>query len=327
MVKLFQPHRFRVMQVLPPHQVAAFWRQQQQTQQQQKQQMQQQPGPGAGGKRAAAALGANGKQPPVEAAATAAGPASGGALPYVPEFFGFVAAVKIDSRLLLRRAVSGSCPAAGDAAASGLAGGVSGWVAAGAAAAMSSPSCIVRSLAFLLWGGARLHAPQAARAAASDAAAAPLLPPAAPERQPSAEFTIAAAPSQPQAASALPEGGTGVPRTPSPPLASGIAVPPAGEQQPGGAGLDRALSILPRGRIPGSAVRGSSDSGHLMATGSSSGEAYSGSNDGGSSSRGRSPSVGSGGAAVAPLLLPAAGAQEAEEAWPLQSVFSFSNFF
>ena len=260
MVKLFQPHRFRVTQLLPPHEVARF---------------SQQPASGGSSPAAAGAAPKAGVPP---------GSGSGSAsLPYVPEYFSLAEVVRVDDRLLLRHAEGGATPPAGAGEGWGSGSGVSGWAAAGPSAALSSPSCILRSLAFLFWGGGATSGGAPTGAAATPAPASPTAAPhggpghlqqptLAPLRQQSSEWTLAAMPSAPRGAGAAPAAAAGGRRS------SAGAAPPA----PAPA-LDHAVSVDARSLLSealgsgGTGSMGGEDSGHLVPPGSASTDAASGS--------------------------------------------------
>ena len=254
LVRHFQPHRFRVTQLLPPHEVARLSLH-----------------PAGGGSSSSSpSTAASQSKPAAAGVAPKAGlpPVSGSSsLPYVPEFFSLAEAVRVDDRLLLRHSDAGATPAAGEGWSSGSS--VSAWAAAGASAALSSPSCLLRSLAFLFWGGGTSGggAAAATRAPASPVAAphAPpvllLPPPAAPLRQQSSEWTLAAMPSGPRVASG--DAAAGGAR-------SGGAA--AGGGRPAPAQLEHAVSVdaRPLSQALGSGSTGSIrgiDEGHLLPAG------------------------------------------------------------
>ena len=240
-MRFLQPHQFRLEALLPPAEVARA------SLAHRAQQAQQQPG-------------------------GAAAPAT---LPYVPEFLFLAAAVKIDTRLLLRHAEG----AAGSD--NGGAGSVAAWAATGASAVLSSPTCFVRTLAQLLWGssssssGSRLAAPPAPEAVS------PVQPPAgplggapAPLRQQSAEWSLAAVGCGGAAQQTAPSSSSSNSRSSS----SSSAAAGGGISAPAPAStLQHAVSIAPmtllRGGSGGSAGSPSrsgtggdgDDSGHLMA--------------------------------------------------------------
>lgn len=248
-VRWLQPHSFRLAALLPPHEVSRYSLQQQQQQQ------------ATGGKKAASGAGASraaaaGSSPPGAAAAALE------LLPYVPEYFSLACAVKADRRLLLRHADPAAAPAADAPASQGLA---DGWAAL-RSSALSNPSCLLRSFAFLFCGStpAAAPAPPAEPAApqwrwrplgsaSSEAAASP-------PRQPSADWTL------PAGAAASSPGGSTV----GSPQASGDMAPPE---------LDHAVSIaalLPLGgrfccsSSDGGGSAGHGDAGHVLASGCSS---------------------------------------------------------
>ncbi|KAL4857081.1 putative S-adenosyl-L-methionine-dependent methyltransferase [Chlorella vulgaris] len=255
MVKYFQPA------VMQPRDLAAFWKQHQQAASTHK----------AAGQAAAASPAAKATLPPPPS------PEVFGALPYVPEYISLVAVTKIDSRLMLRRAATGSSPTSGEEAAA-LGGGMSGWLAAGTAAALTSPSCVVRSLAFLLWGGARLQAqPTSSSPPTAPVRVPALLPPPPLHHQRSTEWSLAAGVSQPAATSDASGDDSRrqqpmAAETTSSAAVAAAAVPGAPpEANPSSSRLQElvlhhALSIGPvqeQRVVPGSAVRGH-DSGHLL---------------------------------------------------------------
>ncbi|KAI3425332.1 hypothetical protein D9Q98_009096 [Chlorella vulgaris] len=296
MVKYFQPRQFRVAQVVQPRDLAAFWKQHQQAAATAHK---------AAGQAAAAAPATKAALPPPPS------PEVFGSLPYVPEYFSLVAVTKIDSRLMLRRAATGSSPTSGEEAAA-LGGGMSGWLAAGTAAALTSPSCVVRSLAFLLWGGARLQAqPTSSSPPTAPVRVPALLPPPPLHHQRSTEWSLAAGPSQPAAASdasgddSRRQQPMAAETTSSAAVAAAAVVPgPPPEATPSSSrlqetALHHAMSIGPMQEqclVPGS----SHDRAHLL------GGAVSGSTDG---------------SAQRP-----ASAND-ETAWSEASMFSFSLFF
>ncbi len=141
LVKFLQPHNFRLSALLPPHEVGRYASQQAQQQQQQQLQGPAVPAEASGGKGSpAGSKGATSKR-----------------LPYVPEFYSFASAVKQDPRLLLRHAdLAVATAGASEAAGSGY-GLAAGWEAV-RGAALGSPSCLLRSLAFLFCGSTTLAA-------------------------------------------------------------------------------------------------------------------------------------------------------------------------
>lgn len=169
LVKFLQPHSFRLSTLLPPHEVARYAAQQQRGQ--------------------GAAAAADSKASSKAGSKAQAPPAAPERLPYVPEFYSFGSAVKQDPRLLLRHAdLALTTAGASEAAGSGY-GLAAGWEAV-RGAALGSPSCLLRSLAFLFcgsttlatscWGSAAaaasLSAAEASAAAASAAAVYPAPP-------------------------------------------------------------------------------------------------------------------------------------------------------
>ena len=166
LVKFLQPHNFRLSALLPPREVARYAAQQQR-------------GQGA----AAAADSRTGSKAGSTAQALPAAPER---LPYVPEFYSFGSAVKQDPRLLLRHAdLALTTAGASEAAGTGY-GLAAGWEAV-RGAALGSPSCLLRSLAFLFcgsttmatscWGPApALASPSAEETGAAAASAAAVYP-------------------------------------------------------------------------------------------------------------------------------------------------------
>lgn len=230
MVCLLSPHHWRMAALHSPHEVAR---------------LSLGPSPSA----AAAAASKAGA-----AAAEAAAPPPA-ALPYVPEFFSFAAAIKQDARLLLPRGTDAAAAAATDAAP------VDGWSAL-RSSALSSPSCLLSSLAFLFWGS-----PSWAPAAAAPPAAPVSLAPPPPAHLPA-----------PAAAASVESGGghwrlTTVPAgSSSGAAAAATGVPQLSVAEPVSR-LDHAISIaamLPLSRSSHGSFRASSssseggDAGHLI---------------------------------------------------------------
>ncbi|PRW33577.1 methyltransferase [Chlorella sorokiniana] len=163
LVKFLQPHNFRLSALLPPHEVARYASQQPVEE-----------------RRQGVVTAASG---PSSSAGSSSSSKAGGKLvaaasehlPVVPEFYSFGSAVKQDPRLLLRHAdLALATAGASEAAAGGSGYGLSaGWEAV-RGAALGSPSCLLRSLAFLFCGSTTLAAscwgPEAAVAAAEPGA-------------------------------------------------------------------------------------------------------------------------------------------------------------
>lgn len=151
MVRWLQPHAFRLTELLPPREVARLSLRLEQ----QRHNAQPAAAPAAvPGKGKAAAL------PPPER------------LPYVPEFFSLACAVKQDPRMRLRHADLAVADVASAGAADAGASLQAGWGALHATA-LSSPSCFLRSLAFLFGGSTPAPAAQAASALGAPPTAPP----------------------------------------------------------------------------------------------------------------------------------------------------------
>lgn len=165
MVKFLQPHNFRLSALLPPREAARYAVHG--TQQ-----------------HSGAAAAAKASSP---AGSTTAGSKAGSTaaaterLPLVPEFYSFTSAVKQDPRLLLRHDDLALTTAGASEAADSSYSLAAGWEAV-RGAALGSPSCLLRSLAFLFCGSNTLAAgcwgpaPGAAPGATSGAAAAAASP-------------------------------------------------------------------------------------------------------------------------------------------------------
>ena len=209
-------------QLLPPHQVASLLLQQP---------VGQQPAPGGAkaGLVAAAASSSKG-----QAASTVTTNNSRQQAPYVPEFWSLASAVKMGPQSMQRT------PAALRDASAGL---LSEWAGAGANAALSSPSCLLQSLASLLWGWGLPSGRGRAAAGVLEA----------PRRQLSSEWTLPAHLSGPEPL----DGGGG---------AAGeeveAVVAAAGQRQ-----LERAVSVGARLAAPDvvSGCTQAEDCGHLAA--------------------------------------------------------------
>lgn len=141
MVKFLQPHNFRLSALLPPREAARYAVHG--TQQ-----------------HSGAAAAAKASSP---AGSTTAGSKAGSTaaaterLPLVPEFYSFTSAVKQDPRLLLRHDDLALTTAGASEAADSSYSLAAGWEAV-RGAALGSPSCLLRSLAFLFCGSNTLAA-------------------------------------------------------------------------------------------------------------------------------------------------------------------------